>query len=304
MTGDLRGAVGKPTLALKALRWAVQRGVITHGRDWALLNLPEALWGGAHVEAATDVGPVVVPLRDLASCSLLLRGCIPHEIRETALVRALAREWRVALDVGAHVGWYARLAWDHMPAGRQVHAFEPNPAIFPYLVENTRNRDGLLPRQVAIGEREGRATFYRAASSNLCSAVRQVGEPIDVNATTLDTIGKALDVIGRVDFIKCDVEGGELAVLRGARRLRSVPEPPVWMIEVDQDFLGDAGVSADDLNAEILACGGPVKFFYLDLEGTAVEISDVAKSGGVPNVFVVPQAWVGRFLHAAEVARA
>jgi FkbM family methyltransferase len=297
------GTIGKPTWALKALSWGVKAGVITLGRDWVLRNLPEALWGGANIEASTDVGPVVVPLRDPGSSGLLLRGCVPHEIRETALVRALARECRVVLDVGAHVGWYSRLAWEQMPAGRQVHAFEPNPVIFPYLEENARNRDGLCPRQIAIGEREGLVTFYCAESSNLCSAVRPVGAPIDVSATTLDAVGTSLDVIGRVDFIKCDVEGGELAVLRGARRLRDVAEPPVLMIEVDPSFLGDAGVSADDLNNEIQKWGGPSTCFYLDHTGKPIEIADVNGSAGVPNVFVVPQAWLARFLKAAELAR-
>jgi FkbM family methyltransferase len=162
-----------------------------------------------------------------------------------------------------------------MPEGRQAHAFEPNPVIFPYFEEDARNRDGLFPRQIAIGEREERVTLYCAENSNLCSAVRPVGTPIEVAATTLDAAGTSLGVIGRVDFIKCDVEGGELALLRGARRLRDVAAPPALMIEVDPSFLGDAGVSADDLNNEILKWGGPSTCFYLDNTGKPIEIPDV-----------------------------
>ena len=104
--------------------------------------------------------------------------------------------------------------------------------------------------------------------------------------------------MNRVDFVKCDVEGGEIAVLRGAKQLRRVSKPPIWMIEVDDQMIMEAGSSLEDLNSEMRA-ENAVRLFFLSARGAVYEIEHVSQRQGTPNVFVVPEARLEQFRLAA-----
>jgi Methyltransferase FkbM domain len=108
---------------------------------------------------------------------------------------------------------------------------------------------------VAILESEGRALLRIADSAHagqntfgqaIYSGVGIVGET-DVVATTLDSLLGALDV-PQVDFVKIDVEGAEMAVLKGASRVLE-SDRPIIQLEVQERSLAAQGASASDLFA-------------------------------------------------------
>jgi FkbM family methyltransferase len=248
----------------------------------------------------TEVGELVLPLRDPGSSDLLFFGKILHEQNETLLIRRLAKTAEVVIDVGAHFGWYSLLMWRAMQGGRRVLAFEPNPITYAYLLENARNCDGLSTYQRAVGDIEGPIPFHVALSSNLSSSVRSVGQEISVGSTTLDSIAQEARIWGAIDFVKCDVEGGELAVLRGSRIVRSAESPPIWMIEIDPVFLREANITADDLNSEILGIRPSSRLFYLGQDGCPVEIPGIPESGKTLNIFIVPTSRLEQFWEVAS----
>jgi FkbM family methyltransferase len=233
---------------------------------------------------------MVLPVSNPGSVPLLLFGYLTHEIRESMFVQRLAQSCQIMIDVGAHVGWYARLMWAGMRGKGRVYAFEPDYRTFPYLQENTHNRSGLFSYNMVVGESDKTMTLYCAESSNLSSAVRQVGTPVAVESTTLDSFCRSLGLVDRVDFVKIDVEGGEIAVLRGARQIRSTANPPILMIEIEERFLLEAGTSVDEIMQEIVSQGSPSRIFYLGVDGVAIEIEHVSKRLDVSNVFVVPES--------------
>lgn len=119
------------------------------------------------------------------------------------------RNWRVAVDVGAHCGlWSMHL----VKRFSEVHAFEPVQAHRECLMRNIRGADGtdakLRLHACALGERTGSVSIHTAASSSGDSWVSGDG-PIPMK--TLDHYA-----LGNVDFIKLDCEGYELFALRGA----------------------------------------------------------------------------------------
>jgi hypothetical protein len=119
-----------------------------------------------------------------------------------------------------------------------------------------------------------------------------------VDAVTLDKMCREWGVCDRVDFIKCDVEGGELDVWRGAKQIRSGGNPPIWMLEVDEVFLNEAGTSQDAFNEEILRDGSsPSLYCYMD-GGVLKQIAHI-RERQYSNIFVVPQARMGQFASAA-----
>jgi len=88
-----------------------------------------------------------------------------------------------------------------------------------------------------LGETEGRADFFVVASKETgCNSLRQ---PQTKHPTrTLQVQVKRLDdylrtsQIERVDFIKLDVEGAELSVLKGAGEILECRPRPILLCEV------------------------------------------------------------------------
>ena len=120
----------------------------------------------------------------------------------------------IVSDIGAYVGdtalWFSKAVG---PQGK-VYAFEPEPSNFAKLKANLeRNKvTNVIPLQLALSENEGEMRVSSGAGS---SVITQAGTGKSVKVTTIDNFVEA-NTLPRVDFIKMDVEGHELKVLKGA----------------------------------------------------------------------------------------
>ena len=265
----------------------VYRKCLIPKRGYGLLfnRTPLSLWGGDTVRADTQLGDFSICLRDHGSRQLLVFGRIMHEEAETAFVSRLAPQIRSFYDIGANYGWYARLVSNLAPAAKIV-AVEANPNLIPHLIRNAPHACVL---HAAITDIPGELTFHISPNSALSSAQRTVGAPVNVVATRLDDI-TADDA--EVDFVKCDVEGGEMTVLRGSRELRSREKPPVWLLEANETFLIETGASYEALHDE-LSMFGPVGYYRAQPTGRLARLrrglSDLRGTSDV-NVVAVPDA--------------
>jgi FkbM family methyltransferase len=273
------------TLA-RAVTGAYRRGWLpARGYGQLFSRTPAGLWGGHDVLIQTEVGELAIPLREVGARQLLVFGRIMHERGETELMRRLLPNVGTFIDIGANYGWYARLARD-LSKGAVVVAAEANPRLIPYLKFNLE--PGAEVMHVAVGEKSGLATFYVSANSALSSPNRMVGDPVTVEAITLDQIS---DRIGKVpDIVKCDVEGGEMAVLRGAEQVRSADLPPIWLMEADEQFLTQTGGSYDELHRELTRFG-PVRYYRAAPDGSLISLPGLGAFQGTEfvNVLVVPE---------------
>ena len=154
------------------------------------------------------------------------RGLFPetYEAPVCEFLRARVKPGDVCLDIGAHVGIYALcLARWSAPNGR-VFAFEPNSDTRAVLESNIRrNPEGeritVVPR--GVSDRPGEATFYAAGIEGFS----RLGEPnrerpedhrsFQVPITTIDDFCAEQQI--KPDWILIDIEGYEVAALRGAR---------------------------------------------------------------------------------------
>ena len=131
-----------------------------------------------------------------------------------------------ALDIGANIGNHAVFL-----AGLfgRVEAFEPNPAALPLLGVNAGLRANIAVHPVALGSTDGVVAFRHSGSnlggsrvapadeSNGESAGRNAGRDtnmISVTMRRLDDLPEA--TTWPIRFLKIDVEGHELEVLKGA----------------------------------------------------------------------------------------
>jgi len=119
-----------------------------------------------------------------------------YEPHVTSHFCSLIREGTKVVDVGASLGYYTLLAAKRVGKSGEVLAFEPNPFRFKYLLKT-----------IQINGWEN-VTAYKLFVSDFDSPEK--------NTVTLDSI-----VAGRADVVKIDVEGMELQVLRGMKRLLS-----------------------------------------------------------------------------------
>jgi FkbM family methyltransferase len=131
----------------------------------------------------------------------------------------------VFYDLGANVGYYALMA---ARLGATVVAVEPLPRNLHYLRRHFEI-NGLAATivETALLDFEGTARL----SSTPGPAFAQIAEHGQgVGTTTLDLLVYR-DHLPRPSLVKCDAEGSEEAILRGAVRLLHEDPPAAWLIE-------------------------------------------------------------------------
>ncbi len=141
---------------------------------------------------------------------------------ELAFLRSVAPDCRVVFDVGAHRGaWTARAL--EANGELEVHCFEPEPQAYEELA--ARPFPGrVLRRPLAVSSRTGRGELFLRTGSLYPKprwapgGPRALGPTATVELVTLDDYCRE-HAVARIDLLKLDVEGHEMAALGGASRL-------------------------------------------------------------------------------------
>ncbi|MEM2045735.1 MAG: FkbM family methyltransferase [Candidatus Bathyarchaeia archaeon] len=163
-----------------------------------------------------------------------------YETAERRFVERFLKEGMTVLDIGAHHGFYTILAAKKVGPSGRVIAFEPSPRERRRLLRHLKlNRcTNVKVEPLALASKEGETTLFLVDGRDTgCNSLRPpaVSEPtkeITVSTMALDSYLEK-EGIYRVDFIKMDVEGAELEVLKGAKRFLERTPRPVILCEVD-----------------------------------------------------------------------
>jgi len=115
------------------------------------------------------------------------------------------------VDVGAHVGLVALALRRRFPAA-EIHSFEPTASTYKTLKANVANHD-IRTHHVALSDEPGRGAMRDGLTSDLNQLTRDGAGPVAVQ--TLDGVFGTT----RIGYLKIDVEGHDLLVLKGAREL-------------------------------------------------------------------------------------
>ena len=192
-----------------------------------------------------------IDMRDGMS-HLLLAGSpwttVPWEFDEQVLMRRLVRAGDVAFDIGAHIGLHTVLLSDVVGPTGAVHAFEPNTGKATPLARTVSTLPNATLHAFALGETAGSGALFIPEDESMASLVDwTAGRAGDTRRASCHV--KPLDdLIARgelppPDFIKCDVEGGELAVMRGAHSALDQPHAPIVLYEANQEAASGFGLS-------------------------------------------------------------
>jgi len=160
------------------------------------------------------------------------RGGIDYErVLEHQYTRLL-RHGDTVVDIGAHAGRHLRRFIDCVGAEGRVFAFEPLPQMHAALAREFRQRNVEL-HNVALSDTDGRVEFVVAEGAPEESGLRQrtYNNPALVKPRRIeviaDTLDRHVDALERLRFVKIDVEGAELNVLRGAAAVLSRHRPVI-----------------------------------------------------------------------------
>ena len=160
------------------------------------------------------------------------------------------------LHIGASDGRHSLYMARRAPNGR-VHCIEPSPYTLAVLnwISRVLGVRNLVFHNIAIGSTDGEMTLitpikrngHRGRGIAYVSSRPSAAENIEPNAgyigfeyqsvrtQSLDTFCTAQD-IRKIDFLRCDIEGGEILMLEGGKATISYHQP-VIMIEVHPRFL-------------------------------------------------------------------
>lgn len=172
----------------------------------------------------------IAPGRRIAARVAAQLGVFGLDVFHDLATRGVAFAPALILDVGAHVGGTtAALARRH-PRSR-IHAFEPSRQSFARLQRRVGGLAQVTAHQVALGDRSGLVRFQDNPRNRTLSRVAaDAGVGYEVEMTTLDAAA-AQHALDRIDYLKIDTEGHDLAVLRGAEAL--IARGAIGLVEVE-----------------------------------------------------------------------
>ncbi|HKI37781.1 MAG TPA: FkbM family methyltransferase [Gemmataceae bacterium] len=218
----------------------------------------------------------------------------------------LLRPGMTVFDVGSNYGQFALYAAPRICPSGQLHAFEPSSYSFGRLSRNV-SRDPLLATCVSLNrcavtdqpgtaqlhdygpEHSGWNSLHPHGMWESMASREQQRPPLqpttveNVPAVTLDRYCDEKGV-GRIDLLKIDVEGLELAVLEGANGLIQGGRVAAVVFEISLDALAGTGHTPEIVFQRVSALG--YRIGHITPEGLT---RDVGRSG-----FQVPL--VGNYL--------
>jgi FkbM family methyltransferase len=207
------------------------------------------------------------------------------EPEATAVAAQLICPGDTVVDAGANFGWYTTLFARLVGESGHVHAFEPVPSTYQRLLDNIQlngcgNRVSAIP--MALSTLQGEAVVYHfknlSHSRSSLSTLDQTefhGHP--TRLIDLDTY-LARGNVSRADFLKCDVEGSELLVMSGCRRLLSSADAPMILVELNKDTSAAFGYTPSDLWT-FLRESGYDRFYRIDAADRISRIGRPAEVG-------------------------
>lgn len=174
--------------------------------------------------------------------------------RESSLINVTKKYLQpdmTVVEVGGHIGYLTMLYADAVGKNGRVKVFEPGTENLKYVIQNCKAYDTVEVIRKAVSNETGFADFFEedltgqnnsliSGNAALESNINSSGVAVKVTKSLVKTI-TLTDYLNdekiQPDFIKIDVEGGELLVLQGLVSYLSKRDnrKPMLMVEFDKD---------------------------------------------------------------------
>ena len=175
---------------------------------------------------------IICPSGDHRVAPVEALNFLDYEKDEAWMINRLVKNEDTIFDIGANIGYYSiLLAKKYIDS--TVHCFEPITTTYEICKQNIslNSLDNIVCNNFGLSDKNGHFTFYfYPEGSGNASAVNVSGrskvEEIECELETLDDYVEKSDL--NVDFIKCDIEGGELFAFLGGNKTIASEKPIVF----------------------------------------------------------------------------
>ena len=222
-----------------------------------------------------------VDIADMGITPALVSSGIYHK-QMTKLIKSLITKGMVCLDIGANIGYFTLTMARLVGEEGGIFAFEPEPHNFDLLVKNIaiNGYDNVTAVPKAISNKNGDAKLFldRISLAGHSLASRRQGErrfgrdAIEVEEQTLDTFFR--DYNGKIDFVKIDVEGAELAVVEGMENIVNKNKDLIIITEFFPDALRSFGSTPKEFLNRLLQYG--FNLYDINDQKESVRLMDIA----------------------------
>jgi len=168
---------------------------------------------------------------------------------EGDFIKKNSKHFDVVFDVGANIGEWSNLIGETLPNSK-IYSFEPSKSTFTTLSQNIKSKN-ISAFNIGLGDKKEEKTFYiYGGDSTLNSSINRDIESHTktIESAKFDTLENFCSEhkIPKISFLKIDVEGGELSVLKGAEKYIKEGKIDFIQFEYGGTYI-DAGILLKDM---------------------------------------------------------
>lgn len=138
---------------------------------------------------------------------------------EISLLNKHIKKGDTILDIGANIGFYAKILSQLTGPNGKVHCFEPDVTNFNHLKTETAGLTNIVINNKAVGPKTEKIKIYTSKNLNVDHRTykpEEYDEEIEIDAISMQDY---FDVNVKVDFIKIDIQGFEMEAMKGMHTL-------------------------------------------------------------------------------------
>ena len=166
---------------------------------------------------------------------------------EIEFLKHTIKKGDVVLDIGANIGFYSNILSSLVGTSGKVYSFEPDKVNFDHFLRNTKGKQNIVAVNKAVADQTKTLKLYTSKLLNVDHRTYKVDDyekEITIDAVSID------DFVGakfKVDLIKMDIQGFEMAALKGMIKTISSNQSLKIIMELWPHGLQKAGTSFEEL---------------------------------------------------------
>lgn len=144
-----------------------------------------------------------------------------QDAQEIALLKQIIKPGDVILDIGANIGYYAKILSDITGKQGKVFCFEPDAVNFKHLQDATQSYTNIAIFNMAVSDNESILKIYKSKLLNVDHRTYPVNNYDSVEEVKANSIDLLINsgTISIPKVIKIDIQGYELTAFKGMNNL-------------------------------------------------------------------------------------
>jgi FkbM family methyltransferase len=219
-----------------------------------------------------------------------------HEWAPMFLIQKELKKGMVVYDIGANIGEISLFCANILGEDAKVYSFEPMKDTYETLTQNVainKFENRIKPFNIALSDRNGEADLFGANEVDEELGTYEDGfhtlyardaRSILLYKIKLETLDSKQGELSPPDFIKIDVEGAELMVLKGAVKTLEKHHPKL-MLEYSDTNCKAAGYDRHDLVDFLKPLG--YKFYSIENRGKLISLETANDIPDFANLYCV-----------------